>query len=53
MEKIQLSAREIEDLKALVESIQEQVQETEKRLAKLKESLEFLNLVLKNILQDK
>ena len=52
-ERIQLSAREVEDLKELVESIEEEVKETEKRLTKLKESLAFLNLVLQNILQDK
>jgi peptidoglycan hydrolase CwlO-like protein len=51
--KTELSKREIEDLKALIESIEEEVKDTERKIAKLKESLAFLNLVLKNILEDR
>ena len=53
MKKTELTTQELEDLKALVESIEEQVKDAEKKIAKLKESLNFLNLVLKNILESK
>jgi len=52
-QEIKISTQELEDLKALIESISEEVKATEDKLAKLKESLNFLNLVLKNILQSK
>jgi len=52
-QEIKISTQELEDLKALIESISEEVEATEKKIAKLKKSLEFLSLVLKNILESK
>jgi predicted nucleic acid-binding Zn-ribbon protein len=52
-QRVELSTQELEDLKVLVESIEEEVKETEKKIARLKESLAFLSLVLQNILEEK
>jgi len=52
-QKIEISEEELKALSELVNSITEEVKATKEKLAKLEGSLEFLNMVLKNFLQDK
>jgi phage shock protein A len=52
-QRIELSIEEIESLKELIQGISQELDATEKKIEKLKESLNFLNVVLQNILQDK
>jgi transcription termination factor NusB len=52
-QKIEISKEELESLSELVKGIEEEMQATKEKLTKLEKSLEFLNLVLKNLLQDR
>jgi len=51
-ERIEVSTEELEALQDLVKSIASEVKETKERLAKLEKNLEFLNLVLQNLLKE-
>jgi predicted nucleic acid-binding Zn-ribbon protein len=51
--QIEISEEELASLQELVKGIEEEVKDTKARLEKLEKSLEFLSLVLSNLLQDK
>jgi predicted nucleic acid-binding Zn-ribbon protein len=51
-QKIEISEKELEALQDLVKSIASEVKETKEKIAKLEKSLEFLNLVLQNLLEE-
>ena len=51
-QEIKISEEELASLQELVESIANEVKETKTRLEKLEKNLEFLNLVLQNLLKE-
>ena len=51
-QEIQISEEELEALNELVKSIASEVKETKEKLQRLEKNLEFLNLVLQNLLKE-